>query len=542
MVGSRACVSWVLIDTIHFRIYNLRKHDALVQYLHQKRVDGSSQYVKDIPVEDVPKRVYNSRFWWDWSTGRQVEQRYRGHLPSYHYNIAFSINFASDYIEWNLSIPKFLYRTNVFQFVPHYFDGDYSLVYGNSIEERGKAAYGRLKRFLNAFFKTHCGDQVDWYDVHIVRVDLCFNMLFKSKSEALDYMKELKKIKKKHSRESKVFTDGEYFGLYYVQGDYTFKVYHKGLEFGAAGHDASELKRRGVSKDKIQAMQQFADRMVRYEVEFRTGMMDTVFKRKVFRRNDRKWLKGRKYYFSFSRGGYIKKNGKKLYKVPPVKDDRGREYSKKQIAEMRMSKAQLALVKYGQFYTNKTFHFFLKSDSRLADSDERSLLFWHAEIATGSFTFEPDQKFSKKLWDGMVDQFLVFLREFTVQYQEESRYVLRKVDAMDASDKDKSIEFYEYLRMKTGLEDKVLRRINRNTFRLWLKMLESHTMTDIKNSGIVAERTFYLYKSVFVKLGYSDVAPSRLAAKGDTSFTDYMWEVDNLNAKLNFENLFVSKF
>jgi hypothetical protein len=526
-----------MIDTIHFRIHDLRRHAPLVRKLHQKGHRGSSKFVKDIPSEDVPKKVYNSRYWRDWSTGREVEEAYRDHLPSWHYDVAYSINFARDFIDFNVSIPKYLYRTNVFQFVPHYFDDDFSLVYGNKISERGKASYDRLLRWLNTFCETKLDGLVDWQCVQIARIDLCFNKLFDSKEAALDYMKDLKKIKKKHSRESKVFTDGNYFGLYYVHDDYTFKIYHKGSEFKV--HDRSELKKQGVSSDKIEVIQDFADRMVRYEVEFRTGMMDRIWKRKSFRPTSIKWKKARRYYFQYSRGNCIIKNGVKLYRTPPLENkETGEVYSRKQREEMTMSLEQFALVKYGEFFTNKTFHFYLKSDSKIKEDS----VFWDAEIKTRSFTYEQEQKFSRSLFHGLVDQFLVFYREFSVQYQEDIRYVIKRIEETKDKEQHQSIDFYNHLKGKTDLDDKVLRRISKSKFKAFLKLLETKSFSEIKELGWFKERTFYLYKKVFVELGFGELAPSKLVSKGDDTFTDYLYWVDQLSTKLYFDNLFKSKF
>lgn len=529
-----------MIDTIVFRIHDLKKHHEIVAYLHKKNVDGSSKYVKEIPDSDFLKKIYNSEYWIDWSTGRRVETAYRGKLPSYHYEIAISISFARDYLEFNFSVPKYLYRTNVFQFVPHYFDADYSLVYGNSIEQRGQAAYKRLKRFLNWFFKVELSDRVDRSDVQIVRLDLCFNKLFRYRHESLDYMKDLKRIKKKHARESKIFTDGEFLGLYYVTDDYTFKVYHKGLEFSV--HDAVELRRQGVSKEKIQTLQDFADRMVRYEVEFRTGMLDKVYKRFCFRKGSVKWKKARRYYFQYSRNGYIIKDGKKLYRTPPntYKDAKGNtwDYTRKEIEEMKMSKMQMSLVKYGEFFTNKTFQFFLDAESHVGIDSE----VWDAEILSRSFTMEYEQRFNQKLWNGCVFMFLVFYREFSVQYQEDIRYVANRIKEAEEIKKDQSVEFFHELKRRTNLPDEHLRKISFKQFLFYLEMLKNHSFNEIKQMNIIPERTFYRYKKVFMELGFTDYAPSQLVPRGDDTFTDYFFWVEDVNTKLNFENLFKSKF
>jgi hypothetical protein len=121
------------------------------------------------------------------------------------------------------------------------------------------------------------------------------------------------------------------------------------------------------------------------------------------------------------------------------------------------------------------------------------------KILGGAFTYEQEQKFGSRLWAAMVDRFVVLYREFSVQYQEDVRYVIEKIHDLAGDELQQA-------------------------------------------SGIVPLRTFYNYQKVFVALGYTDVAPRHIVPQGENSFSEYFFWVDEVNSKLGFRELFRSKF
>ena len=59
-----------------------------------------------------------------------------------------------------------------------------------------------VMRFIDCFLRNEfCLDKIDYKDVEINRMDVCFNQVFQSNEAALLYLKYQKRITKKHSRE-----------------------------------------------------------------------------------------------------------------------------------------------------------------------------------------------------------------------------------------------------------------------------------------------------------------------------------------------------
>lgn len=108
-------------------------------------------------------------------------------LPSSHYSIACHINYKADFIEFNFSIPKFRYGTNLFQFIDYF---------SQSAEKQFSILMDFLQRFKRNFI-----DQIRDYDLEIVRIDFCYNQFFLSREEALQYKSfQEKALRKKPGR------------------------------------------------------------------------------------------------------------------------------------------------------------------------------------------------------------------------------------------------------------------------------------------------------------------------------------------------------
>lgn len=221
--------------------------------------------------------------------GKQWRSGMRGKLysPSHHYSIDFYVNEGQDYCSIDFSVPKYIYATNVFQFVPHYYTGGFSFAknkkYGHNVE----AAYDRLMSFVNSFFKKmFSGCEIDFHEVELSRIDVCYNQLFETEKDAREYLSHLQEIHKKHIREnSKVRVNPQNGNVMFISQNYSAKIYHKGDDFQM--HDrkqilAREKKSRTYIAD-VEKIQRFADRILRYEVTIRKGMLEYLYFQNIFR-------------------------------------------------------------------------------------------------------------------------------------------------------------------------------------------------------------------------------------------------------------------
>src|SRR5205085_12548093 len=133
-------------------------------------------------------------------------------------------------------------------------------------------SYDLLISFLRKFFHWEfmmC--TVQFTDVEINRIDVCFNQVFKSKDDALLYLEYQKRLKKKYARDENGVMRGYETSLMYVTSRYSAKIYHKGTEYEK--HDKKEHlkynKEKATQYFKTEKLQAIADRVLRYELTLR---------------------------------------------------------------------------------------------------------------------------------------------------------------------------------------------------------------------------------------------------------------------------------
>lgn len=550
-----------MLDTVHFRIHDLRKHEGCVRYLQQREFGGISTFQKQVevserlkPLQDVidnipdrekraalerefkdfqisavegrewVKRTQSYNYWTDWKTGNSFESKYKGHLPSHHYKIAYAIDSNAGFIEFNLSIPKYLYTTNVFQFVPHFWDKGFSPVYNKSVASMTNIVFDRFRHFMVWFLDYHLNGHVDQYDVEIVRLDFCFNKMFSSRDEAMLYIADLRKVRKKFLKSTKI-PASYHNGVYFVHDDYTFKIYHKGDEFRV--HDKNELKKL-YSVDQLERLQGFADRMVRYEMEARTGLMNTVFKKRVFRCESRKWKRGSRWFQQLRKNGWIKDHGVKIYANPPLCDADAVEYTREERKAITLTSNHKRLIRYGKFYFDKTFDFFMKSRSMMAEPSA----VWSAEIETGEFTPVERQRFGRRMFKGLVNHFQFLMDQFSIVYQDDLRHRMGQIEALYSDDKSRSRELQYQTAEKKGVPVKDFRAVSFASVKSLLMLMKEHPLHELKSA--MGERTFYRYKKFLEVYGLKDYAPINYVFKADETFECYYNNVEEVKRGIQF--------
>lgn len=166
-----------------------------------------------------------------------VKGRYK--LDSSETGVTFIINYEGGFIDFEFSIPKYLYGHNLAEFVPQYRSSLKS-THGDKLVKwnvQRDLTHQRLERFTTSFFndlflnlKLEEAPNFDY--IEILRFDLCYNQYFDSKEDSLQYLKHQKKFQKK----SKIYspdtnTDFETTLAYRTQNGNYFKIYHKGTEY-----------------------------------------------------------------------------------------------------------------------------------------------------------------------------------------------------------------------------------------------------------------------------------------------------------------------
>ena len=121
-----------------------------------------------------------------------------------HYFLNAFINKERDFIELNFSIPKYYLGTNVLQFVNHHWDKNFTFYQNSSLKYNLSTAHARLFQFLKYFFKSEFPEEptIDFRNVEVNRIDLCFNQVFLTKQYALEFLEYQKAIQSAYSCDS----------------------------------------------------------------------------------------------------------------------------------------------------------------------------------------------------------------------------------------------------------------------------------------------------------------------------------------------------
>ncbi len=173
-------------------------------------------------------------------------------LTSSESDLTFSINYEAGFIDFEFSVPKYLYHHNLAQFIPQskskYFNNPSNRIIANSWQTQISILHLRFMKFIkkfisdiDAYFSLDVG--IDLNYLELVRIDLCFNQYFKSKDEALKYLSMQKKINNKYNRTS--YQSNKPYDTSIAFKSKTsafFKIYHKGTEYETVGDMKKHIK------------------------------------------------------------------------------------------------------------------------------------------------------------------------------------------------------------------------------------------------------------------------------------------------------------
>jgi len=291
-----------MIDTIVLRVHNLQKNQNLIKSLKIAHVEGYSSETGTVDQDELFKLMKqghkskemikilkwkkSGEFLVKTEVGKQVN-------TSAHYQFTWFVNYTQDYVEFNFSIPKFKFGTNILLFIRHNYDNRYVFHEGISLEHNLKVAHPLLISFIQKFFRWEFlfGYHVDLKDVEINRIDICFNQVFRSKEDALLTLEYQKRLKKKYARNEDGVMKEYATSMMYVTRRYSAKIYHKGTEYEK--HDKKEHKKfnekKGTRYFDTEKYQKFSDRILRYEMTFRHTYLNYLHKSKLFRRKCSLW-------------------------------------------------------------------------------------------------------------------------------------------------------------------------------------------------------------------------------------------------------------
>jgi hypothetical protein len=471
-----------MVDTIVIRIHDLRKHPELVKFVNLN-FKGSSKHSAIIPKEDVDEirksPIADDKFIVDYfrnsKTGTHIihyKSQERLNTSGHYYFHAFE-NRDRDFMEFNFSVPKYKWGTNILHFARHMWDKEFSFYNHSSLRNNLNESYGLLISFIRNFFLREFADMcpIDLSCVEINRIDLSYNQVFDSKKHALEYLEYQKEVRRKHSRKDiNQFREYE-TSLMYTTHRYSLKIYHKGSEY--TKHDRKEHKRINILKGKdffkIDELQSIADKMLRYEVTFRDSMLTYLFCNNVFRK---KCPKHKARYEIFKRvEGMKDKNDRISERIGKISDANKKErfrsshpYLTPDNREKQVHEIMKKLFAQGR-------QFMLKVDEEV----ERF------NTVTDKYGYVENRAlFSRGLFNECARFFMRFIKEFQVTEKPSISTVSDRIDHFN---------------------DTHFHKLPRNEMMKFYELFQNNTFEDIRKKGFYSKATYYRYLKRFNEIG-----------------------------------------
>jgi len=174
-----------------------------------------------------------------------------GRLNSGINGVAYYVNQYRDFIEYNFSLPKYIYGTNILEFIPSLEINGFRNRQG--IIDNLDMVYKMFIKFIEEFFKQF-EYKINYAHLEINRIDFCFN--FYSNEVDKDFI-ELKKSDLFKGKNVVHYEDSILKKMKYK----SYKWYKKGVEY--AKNERLKHLKNGID------MQRRADKIIRYEATYR---------------------------------------------------------------------------------------------------------------------------------------------------------------------------------------------------------------------------------------------------------------------------------
>lgn len=172
-------------------------------------------------------------------------------IPSSGYDINFFYQENDDCLRVSLSIPKYYYGQNIAQHIM-----SIATALDNQLNYQLELVY----TFIRDFNRDILGTPICGQDIEIERLDFCFNIIFSSKGQSLQFLQMIKEQKVKYLGDrSNLYVYNT--SIQYRGDGYSWKFYHKGTE---------------VKNTVSEHQRQFADRIMRFEVTIRRRKMSLL--------------------------------------------------------------------------------------------------------------------------------------------------------------------------------------------------------------------------------------------------------------------------
>jgi hypothetical protein len=492
-----------MIDTIVLRIHGLDKYSNLVDYILESKT-GVAQ-----GLGIIKDKTYLRFKYLHFKESDYQMLIYRDYIkrPSSNYDIAIAVIQFKDYIELNLSIPKYLYGNNVMMFTDSIFNNE-AFQYANemNLDVAFEKAFARLGKFIRKLFSEifPATMKIDRRDVEIKRVDFCWNQVFRDEADAKMYLMYQKMIKKKGARISSEAMRSYETSIFYNSEYYTAKIYHKGTEYSRGDrlkHLAyNRLKKKEVfpveDKDGLLGLQSCANRILRYEVTFKKPYLQYYYWRYYYRK-DVKRIKQMKDFHakvSASLNNMSKMSGEKFKAAKEIHD---KKFKGAAIYGYKQMEKLYAFAPYFMMSAPWNHDIEMKDDGDVFNGKK--------------VVADRRQCFNKFLYANMSNAFLTFVKNFEV-----------KETVWFPEARKRVVEYNEKVKVfkKAGLSDK---EMYKGSIEKVLLLLQHYSMDELKRLDIIPKRTFYYWKKRLKDLGIGENNVSQIgipAAENNVAYFD----------------------
>ena len=288
-----------MIDSLVIKLHDLNKYGPLLKDLELEQNEGFTLKTGKVEPEILhklrsagrsPKQIItylesSKKRVGDFIMKSQAMKRVN---KSSHYAFTYRYDWIRDYVEFNFSVPKYLYGSNVLQFVEHFKDRDYKLWDNGTFQENMEKAPYYIMKFIRYFFwKEFILHKIDFRDVEINRIDLAYNQVYESKEDVKQAFELLKNISRKNSRDEEGTKRVYDSTIMFVTAGWSGKIYQKGPDY--TKHELKEhLKinqEKGFQYFETKKLQALADRTLRYEITFRAAELNYLYKHNLYRKD-----------------------------------------------------------------------------------------------------------------------------------------------------------------------------------------------------------------------------------------------------------------
>ncbi len=527
-----------MLDTICFSLKNdENKYNHLIDnlILNRSNQNRSGTLIRKFEPDATYSKVQLYQF--NANENEKVYQFTSDYIkiPSSTYDAYFRIDYQKNEVSFNLSIPKAIYGTNVIQFVPHAIENENvdRLEFDNVVYKNNAGVLlKRLLKFMRSFITISFLDYsqfIQMSDVRIDRLDLCYNQIFPDKESALSYINYMKKIRKPRVNDKTKDITQYKTSVYIVTQFYTFKIYHKGTEFEK--NDMRELEkinelrkkqdkkpRYNIQSDQMEGLKDYADRLVRYEVEFRSKFLTYLFRKHLFRKDCKKWKEIKKLSNAFS-------SYERIYKTS-LKKKEGIE--RKAYLENFYVGNSFPYVSYKEIVNDKkNVAKMLKAKTLMMNKASFTLDISEAHKEYNRLTkneYFYDKNFMLKkeaiFGTGMLKIMLSKFYSMVKAYQ-----------VTNIADEESLIKDIVQYNMNCNLLGQ--KKINISKIRKYLVLMETYSIKDMVEMKIIDRSTAYRLEKQLEKFGYSGRSVAKNLHEGDLNFYEYQnYMVTNLSMPL----------